>query len=296
MSDRPADATGHRPRGSVAARPSSWRSAAAPAPRRWRWPRPNPTSTWWPSRSTGAGWPNCSARSTASTSPTSGWSAATGSTCSSTCSRPESLTGVRVFFPDPWPKSRHHKRRLLQPSTVALIADRLRPGGVLHAATDHAGYAEQIAEVGDAEPRLRRVDRGDGTCPSRCERPDHQIRDQGPARRQRGDRTGVGATRERDRQSHAGDAATTAPTRHRRVRRGRRPPGAAGLGRPQPRHGPGRPSSAAGRPRRTGRVSTRWAAGCWPAPPKSRRRWRESRRAGHLGGARSHRVHQHRTR
>lgn len=70
---------------------------------------------------------------------------------------PASLTGVRVFFPDPWPKARHHKRRLLQPDTVALIADRLRDGGVLHAATDHQGYAEQIAEVGDAEPRLRRV-------------------------------------------------------------------------------------------------------------------------------------------
>lgn len=71
---------------------------------------------------------------------------------------PNSLTGVRVFFPDPWPKARHHKRRLLQPATVALIADRLRPGGVLHVATDHAGYAAHIAEVGDAEPRLRRVD------------------------------------------------------------------------------------------------------------------------------------------
>ncbi len=69
----------------------------------------------------------------------------------------ESLTGVRVFFPDPWPKARHHKRRLLQASTVALVADRLRPGGVFHAATDHGDYAEQIAEVGDAEPRLRRV-------------------------------------------------------------------------------------------------------------------------------------------
>jgi len=73
----------------------------------------------------------------------------------------DSLTGVRVFFPDPWPKARHHKRRLLQPATVALIADRLRHGGVLHAATDHAGYAEQIAEVGDAEPRLRRVTASD---------------------------------------------------------------------------------------------------------------------------------------
>ncbi len=74
---------------------------------------------------------------------------------------PGSLTGVRVFFPDPWPKARHHKRRFLQPGTIGLIADRLLPGGVLHAATDHAGYAEQIAEVGDAEPRLRRADRGD---------------------------------------------------------------------------------------------------------------------------------------
>jgi tRNA (guanine-N7-)-methyltransferase len=73
---------------------------------------------------------------------------------------PASLTGVRVFFPDPWPKARHHKRRFLQPSTIGLIADRLLPGGVLHAATDHPGYAEQIAEVGDAEPRLRRAGPG----------------------------------------------------------------------------------------------------------------------------------------
>ncbi|MGZ4509877.1 MAG: tRNA (guanosine(46)-N7)-methyltransferase TrmB [Mycobacterium sp.] len=70
---------------------------------------------------------------------------------------PGSLTGVRVFFPDPWPKARHHKRRFLQPGTIGLIADRLLPGGVLHAATDHPGYAEHIGEVGDAEPRLRRV-------------------------------------------------------------------------------------------------------------------------------------------
>jgi tRNA (guanine-N7-)-methyltransferase len=76
---------------------------------------------------------------------------------------PGSLTGVRVFFPDPWPKARHHKRRLLQPSVVATIADRLRPGGVLHAATDHADYAEQIAEVGDGEPLLTRLDPGAST-------------------------------------------------------------------------------------------------------------------------------------
>jgi tRNA (guanine-N7-)-methyltransferase len=70
---------------------------------------------------------------------------------------PASLAGVRVFFPDPWPKVRHHKRRLLQPATVALIADRLRPGGILHAATDHSGYAEQIGAVGDGEPTLSRL-------------------------------------------------------------------------------------------------------------------------------------------
>lgn len=74
---------------------------------------------------------------------------------------PRSLTGFRLYFPDPWPKARHHKRRFLQPATVALIADRLVPGGVLHAATDHPGYAEQMAEVGDAEPRLCRVGPGD---------------------------------------------------------------------------------------------------------------------------------------
>ena len=69
----------------------------------------------------------------------------------------DSLEGVRVYFPDPWPKARHHKRRLLQPRMFALIADRLRPGGILHVATDHADYAEAIGYVGDAEPRLTRL-------------------------------------------------------------------------------------------------------------------------------------------
>ncbi|HHX86446.1 MAG TPA: tRNA (guanosine(46)-N7)-methyltransferase TrmB [Actinomycetales bacterium] len=86
---------------------------------------------------------------------------------------PESLTGVRVFFPDPWPKARHHKRRLLQSGTFALIASRLAPGGVLHVATDHADYAEWIAETGDAEPALERLDAAaaPGTVPFSLERP-----------------------------------------------------------------------------------------------------------------------------
>ena len=60
---------------------------------------------------------------------------------------PESLTGIRIFFPDPWPKSRHHKRRFIQSGTIELMTTRLKPGGVLHIATDHAGYAEWIAEL-----------------------------------------------------------------------------------------------------------------------------------------------------
>ena len=58
-----------------------------------------------------------------------------------------SLAGVNLFFPDPWPKKRHHKRRLVQPAFAALLASRLRPGGRFHVATDWAPYAEHIQEV-----------------------------------------------------------------------------------------------------------------------------------------------------
>lgn len=70
---------------------------------------------------------------------------------------PSSLAGARVYFPDPWPKKRHHKRRLVQPSFVELVASRLVPGGVLHLATDWENYAEQMLEVCSAEPALRNV-------------------------------------------------------------------------------------------------------------------------------------------
>ncbi|WP_288832805.1 tRNA (guanosine(46)-N7)-methyltransferase TrmB [uncultured Corynebacterium sp.] len=65
-----------------------------------------------------------------------------------------SLDGVRIFFPDPWPKARHHKRRIIQSGTLNLIAARLKKGGVLHVATDHAGYAEWIDELVEVEPQL----------------------------------------------------------------------------------------------------------------------------------------------
>ena len=65
-----------------------------------------------------------------------------------------SVAGIRIFFPDPWPKRRHHKRRLVQPAFLALAATRLRPGGTLHMATDWADYAAQMRAVADAEPLL----------------------------------------------------------------------------------------------------------------------------------------------
>ena len=67
---------------------------------------------------------------------------------------PQSLSAIHVFFPDPWPKARHHKRRMIQPSIVALMRDRLVPGGVLHCATDWAEYAEQMLEVLTADEGL----------------------------------------------------------------------------------------------------------------------------------------------
>ena len=68
---------------------------------------------------------------------------------------PGSLDGVHIFFPDPWPKARHHKRRLIQPPLVATLASRLKPGGYIHCATDWENYAEQMLEVLSAEPLLQ---------------------------------------------------------------------------------------------------------------------------------------------
>jgi tRNA (guanine-N7-)-methyltransferase len=66
-----------------------------------------------------------------------------------------SLDGIHVFFPDPWHKKKHNKRRLLQSPLVAKLAARLKPGGYLHCATDWQNYAEQMLEVLGAEPLLR---------------------------------------------------------------------------------------------------------------------------------------------
>ena len=67
----------------------------------------------------------------------------------------ESLDEVRIYFPDPWPKKRHHKRRLIQPEFIELLATRVRPGGLLHLATDWAEYAEHMLEVVDSSNQWR---------------------------------------------------------------------------------------------------------------------------------------------
>ncbi|AXI78339.1 tRNA (guanosine(46)-N7)-methyltransferase TrmB [Peterkaempfera bronchialis] len=77
---------------------------------------------------------------------------------------PGSLAGLRVYFPDPWPKSKHHKRRLIQPEFVALAVSRLAPGATVHCATDWEPYAEQMLEVLSASPELVNLHpEGDGT-------------------------------------------------------------------------------------------------------------------------------------
>ena len=79
---------------------------------------------------------------------------------------PDALDGVHIFFPDPWPKKRHHKRRLIQPAFVALLASRMKRGARVHACTDWEEYARQALEVLAADPALR------NTAPGYASRPE----------------------------------------------------------------------------------------------------------------------------
>lgn len=82
---------------------------------------------------------------------------------------PGSLDAVHAFFPDPWPKARHHKRRLVQPDHVALIRSRLRPGGTLHCATDWPPYANEMLATLAADGELANA--FDGFAPRPADRP-----------------------------------------------------------------------------------------------------------------------------
>ncbi|MBL8497848.1 tRNA (guanosine(46)-N7)-methyltransferase TrmB [Nitrosomonas sp. JL21] len=80
----------------------------------------------------------------------------------------ESLSGIHIFFPDPWPKARHHKRRLIQPALIASLCQRLKTGGYLHAATDWEDYAIQILQVLSQESGLT------NTAADYASRPDYR--------------------------------------------------------------------------------------------------------------------------
>ncbi|HYM48426.1 MAG TPA: tRNA (guanosine(46)-N7)-methyltransferase TrmB, partial [Burkholderiaceae bacterium] len=85
----------------------------------------------------------------------------------------DSLAGIHVYFPDPWPKKRHHKRRLLQPQFVSLLASRLAPLGYLHCATDWQDYAQQMLDVLGNEPMLVNLHADHAPAPQNplCTRP-----------------------------------------------------------------------------------------------------------------------------
>ncbi|MEW1719501.1 tRNA (guanosine(46)-N7)-methyltransferase TrmB [Streptomyces sp. NPDC093109] len=90
-----------------------------------------------------------------------------------------SLAGLRVYFPDPWPKSRHHKRRLIQEEFLTLAAGRLRPGAVLHCATDWEPYAEQMLAELTAHPGYENTAPGGGYAPRPAFRPLTRFEGQG---------------------------------------------------------------------------------------------------------------------
>ena len=79
---------------------------------------------------------------------------------------PECLDGAHIFFPDPWPKARHHKRRLIQPQFIALLSERLKHGGYVHVATDWEEYAQQILQVLSDEPQLANTAADYAPCPA----------------------------------------------------------------------------------------------------------------------------------
>jgi tRNA (guanine-N7-)-methyltransferase len=81
------------------------------------------------------------------------------------CIAPEALDEARIYFPDPWPKKRQQKRRLIQPEFAALLASRVRRGGRLHLATDWADYSTQMLGVLDAAPDWRNLAGSGGTVP-----------------------------------------------------------------------------------------------------------------------------------
>ncbi|HHF7373443.1 tRNA (guanosine(46)-N7)-methyltransferase TrmB [Legionella bozemanae] len=96
-----------------------------------------------------------------------------------------SLAGVQIFFPDPWHKKRHHKRRLIQKEFIQLLTKKIKPGGFIHCATDWQDYAEHMLEVLSTEPTLQNTQKEGGYSPRPLSRPLTKFE-------QRGERLGYG--------------------------------------------------------------------------------------------------------
>ncbi len=96
-----------------------------------------------------------------------------------------SLAGVQIFFPDPWHKKRHHKRRLIQKEFIQLLTKKMKPGGFIHCATDWQDYAEHILDVLSTEPTLQNTQEDGGYSPRPLSRPLTKFE-------QRGERLGHG--------------------------------------------------------------------------------------------------------
>ncbi|HHF7365681.1 TPA: tRNA (guanosine(46)-N7)-methyltransferase TrmB [Legionella bozemanae] len=96
-----------------------------------------------------------------------------------------SLAGVQIFFPDPWHKKRHHKRRLIQKEFIQLVTKKIKPGGFIHCATDWQDYAEHMLEVLSTEPTLQNTQKEGGYSPRPLSRPLTKFE-------QRGERLGHG--------------------------------------------------------------------------------------------------------
>ncbi|HHT0592950.1 TPA: tRNA (guanosine(46)-N7)-methyltransferase TrmB [Legionella anisa] len=96
-----------------------------------------------------------------------------------------SIAGVQIFFPDPWHKKRHHKRRLIQKEFIQLLTKKVKPGGFIHCATDWQDYAEHILEVLSTEPTLKNIQKEGGYSPRPLSRPLTKFE-------QRGERLGHG--------------------------------------------------------------------------------------------------------
>lgn len=96
-----------------------------------------------------------------------------------TCIADNSLAGVQIFFPDPWPKKRHHKRRLIQADFIRMLVQKIKVGGFIHCATDWQDYADHMLTVLSSEPMLKNQQEDGGFSPRPATRPETKFEQRG---------------------------------------------------------------------------------------------------------------------